>query len=189
MGRIIRVTSSFVRPADNTAYQAGDEVSNHATAASVVRPVFDFRGFTRGRLLGAAIDVTPASGNVVITAFDLQLILFKTAQVPAAVGDNVTHPIAGTTRRNAISHFRFDDGAWTNPLGAVTASTSAYQEVPATLSLPTGTPALVLSPAGGIFDFGGGEAPTMTAVLQILGAWTPTGIANTFGITLYAEVE
>ena len=154
MGRIIQLTSTFSRPADNTAYAAGDEISNHATAGSVVRPTFNLSGFTRGLILAAGLDITPASGNLVITALDLNMLLFKTADAPAAVGDNVTHPISGAVQRTAVGCFRFDDGAWRNPLGAFTASTSAYQEVPHTLSLPIATPALTHS-FGAPFDFTG----------------------------------
>lgn len=191
MSRVLRFTSTFVRPADNTAYTAGDEISNHATAGSVVRPTFDLSGYTRGRILRAGVDVTPASSNVVITAFDFNLLLFKTAEAPAAVGDNVTHPITGQQRRLAIGHFQFDGDGWRNPLGAFTAATSAFQHVPNTISLPLATPQLVHSD-GANFDFGSGgtlAARELTAVLQVLAAWTPTGVANTFGITLDIEVE
>ena len=190
MARVTRFTSTFVRPADNTAYTAGDEISDHATAGSVVRAVFNLDGFTRGRILRAAVDVTPASGNVVITAFDFNLILFKTPDAPTAVGDNVTHPITGAQRRLACGHFMFDADAWRNPLGAFTASTSAFQQVPNTLSLPLATPELVHSD-GANFDFTGQTLAQreLTAVLQVLAAWTPTGVANTFGITLDIEAE
>ncbi len=184
------MTSTFTRPADNTAYQAGDEISNHATAGSVVRSTFDLQGFTRGRVLSMAIDVTPGSGNLVITAFNFQAMLFKTAEVPAAVGDNVTHPIAGATRRKAVGHFLFDDGGWMNPLGAFAASTSGYQETPATMPVPLATPTIAAPHVPGhFFEFTQGETKSLTLVLQALAAWTPTGIANVFGIALELEVE
>lgn len=190
MGRIIQLTSSFVRPADATAYAAGDEISNSATAGSVVRPTFNLSGFTRGLILAAGIDVTPASGNVVVTAFNFQMMLFKTPDVPAAVGDNITHPITGVQRRASIGTFVYDDGAWMNPLGAFAASTSAYQEVPHTMSLPIATPALTHS-FGAPFDFTGSaiSARELTAVFQVLAAWTPGAVANTFGIRLYIDAE
>lgn len=190
MARILRLTSTIARPADNTAYTAGDEISNSATAGSVVRPTFDLSGFTRGRILRAGVDVTPASSNLVITAFDFSLQIYKTVDVPAAVGDNVTHPISAAVRRKVIGDFLFDADAWKNPLGAFTASTSGYQRVPNTLSLPLATPQLVHSD-GANFDFTGDTLASreLTAVLQVLAAWTPTGIVNTFGIVLDIEAE
>lgn len=190
MSKLIRITSSFVRPADATPYTAGDEISNHATAGSVVRPTFDLSGFTRGRILRAGVSVTPASGNVVITAFNFNLLLFKTPSAPAAVGDNVTHPITAAQRATAIGHFLFDDGGWVNPLGAFTAAASAWQHVPDTLNLPTATPAYVHSD-GANFDFTGQTLAQreLTAVFQALAAWTPLAVANTFGIVLDIEAE
>ena len=192
MGKLIQLASTFVRPADNTAYSAGDEISNHATAGSVVRSTFDLTGYGRGRILRAGVDITPASGNLVITALDFDLLIFKTSDVPAAVGDNVTHPISAAVRRLAIGQFRFDADGWTNQLGALTAGTSGYQKVPNTLSLALATPALVHSD-GSNFTFDGSALSTagrqLTAVLQVLAAWTPTGVVNTFGIVLDIEAE
>ena len=190
MLRIIRLRSTIARPADATAYAAGDEISNSATAGSVVRPTFDLSGFSRGRILAAEIDLTAASGNVVTTAADFELALFRTADVPAAVGDNVTHPITAVQRAAAVGLFRFDDTGWTGPLGTVAAGTSQHQAVGAHLVTPTATPALqTLFPAGLFFDFAGQTTRTFTAVLRALAAWTPTGIINTFGITIDIEAE
>lgn len=188
MGQILRLSSSFARPADATAYAAGDEISNNATAGSVVRPVFDLSGFRRGTILRAGVGVTPASGNVVITAFDFNMLLFKTAEVPAAVGDNVTFPVSAANRALAIAAFRFDDGAWTNQLGALTAGTSAFQEVPPTIVIPTATPVLQAANEA-VFEFRGGEAATLTAALQVLAAWTPTAVVNTFNLVLDVFAE
>lgn len=192
MGRIIVLDSTFVRPADNTAYTAGDEISNHATAGSVVRSTFDLSGFTRGRILDASVDITPASGNLVITALNFDLLIFKTTEVPAAVGDNVTHPITGAQRRKQIARFLFDDGGWQNPLGAYAAGASGYQIVAVGAPVPLATPTLY-SPYeySGCFDFTGDTVTqrSLTAVLQVLANWTPTGVANTFGIRLTIDAE
>ena len=185
MGKIITMRSTFATTeAAAGAYAAGDEISNDTTAGSVVRATFDLAGFSRGLILGAQLDVTPASSNVVTTAFDVELALFKTANVPAAVGDNVTHPIAAATRALAVGSFRFDDTGWTGPLGTVAAGTSQYQKVPATVVMPLATPALQSVYVGYPFEFKGGEAETLTAVLRALAAWTPLAVVNTFGITL-----
>jgi hypothetical protein len=42
---------------------------------------------------------------------------------------------------------------------------------------------------GFFFDLTGQTARTLTVVLRALGAWTPTGVVNTFGITLDIEAE
>jgi hypothetical protein len=42
---------------------------------------------------------------------------------------------------------------------------------------------------GFFFDFTGKNTESFTAVLRALGAWTPTGVVNTFGITLDIEAE
>lgn len=188
--KIIRIRSTIARPADVTAYAAGDEISNHATAGSVVRATFDMSGFTRGRIFSAEIDLTPASGNVVTTASDLDLLIFRTADVPAAVGDNVTNPISAANRAKAVAGFRFDDTGWTGPLGTVAAGTSQFQAVCATLVQPLATNVPQYPwPEGYHFDFTGQDTKQFTAVLRALAAWTPLAVVNTFGITLNIEAE
>lgn len=182
---LARLRSTIIRPADATAYTAGDEVSNSATAGSVVRCTFNLAGFTQGRILGAEIDIAAASGNVVTTALDLELLLFRTSEAPAAVGDNVTNPIAAASRAASVGIFRFDDTAWTGPLGTVAAGTSQHQAVFAHLVKPTATPSLQeAAPMGFVFSMDGQGSSTLTAVLRAIAAWTPTAIVNTIGITL-----
>lgn len=191
MGKVFRMRSTIARPADNTAYQAGDEISNHATAGSVVRATFNLDGFTRGRILAAEIDLTAASGNVVTTASDFELLIFRTPDAPAAVGDNVTHPIAAATRALAVARFRFDDTGWTGPLGTVAAGTSQVQAVTPTLVQPLASNVPEYPVPAFVFSFEGQTLAQreFTAVLRALAAWTPTGIINTFGITLDIEAE
>jgi len=191
VGKVFRMRSTIARPADNTAYQAGDEISNHATAGSVVRATFNLDGFTRGRILAAKIDLTAASGNVVTTASDFELLIFRTPDAPAAVGDNVTHPIAAATRALAVARFRFDDTGWTGPLGTVAAGTSQVQAVTPTLVQPLASNVPEYPVPAFVFSFEGQTLAQrqFTAVLRALAAWTPTGIINTFGITLDIEAE
>lgn len=185
----MRFTSSFARLANTTQYTAGDEISNHATAGSVVRPVFDLSGFSRGRILGAGIGIV-SDGTIVITALNFDMLLWKTANVPAAVGNNVTFPLTGLQRTTAIGRFLFDDGGWQNTLGAYTAGTSAYQYVPAGYPVPLATPTLYAPHVPGfIFEFKGGEAKTLTAAFQVLAALDPGTEADTYNIVLDAEVE
>jgi hypothetical protein len=189
-GRILRLRSTIARPADNTAYAAGDEVSNHATAGSVVRATYDLSGFSQARILACEVDLTPASGNVVTTASDFELLLFRTPEAPAAVGDNVTHPIAAADRSKAVGRFRLDDTGWTGVLGTVAAAASQVQAVMPTLVQPlaSNVPEYPHVP-GFIFNFDGVTAAqrTLTLVIRALAAWTPTGVVNTFGVTLDIE--
>ena len=201
--KMFRLRSTFARPADVTAYGAGDEISSDATAGAVVRATFDLTGYRRlmdempfgqrklgGRILAAEIDLTAASGNVVTTAADLELLIFRTGDAPAAVGDNVTHPIAAATRVLAPARFRFDDTGWTGPLGTVAAGTSQSQAVMATLVQPLAANVPEYPHAYGFpFSFGESDTITFTAVLRALAAWTPLGVVNTFGITLDLELE
>lgn len=189
MGKLIRLRSTIARPADNTAYAAGDEVSNHATAGSVVRASFNLSGVSYGRLISAEIDLTAASGNVVTTAANFDLLLFKATDVPAAVGDNVTNPIAAAVRALAVGNFVFDDTGWKGPLATVAAGTSQFQGVSAHYVQPEASPVLHFPQASGyFFNLEDQNTETLTAVLRATAAWTPTGIINTFGITLNLEV-
>lgn len=191
MGKIVRFRSTIARPADNTAYAAGDEISNSATAGSVVRATFNLDGFTRGKIISAGIDLTAASSNVVTTASDFELLVFRTPDAPAAVGDNVTNPIAASTRCLAVARFRFDDTGWTGPLGTVAAGTSQFQQVMPTLVQPLASNVPEYPVPFFPFSFDGQTLAQreFTAVLRALAAWTPTGIINTFGITLDIEAE
>lgn len=203
MPRVLRLRSTVARPADLTAYAAGDEISNSATAGSVVRPTYDLAPYRRlldekpfgyprgltGRLYAAEIDLTAASGDVVTTASDFELLIFRTDDVPAAVGDNVTHPIAAATLALAVGRYRFDDTGWNGPLGTVAAGTSQIQAVTPTLVQPLAANVPHYPwPAGFPFDFSADATPTFTAILRALAAWTPGAVVNTFGVTLDIEV-
>jgi hypothetical protein len=191
MGKLTRMRSTVLVPCVAGAYQAGDEISSSQTAGSVVRPTFDLSGFTRGRIMAAALDLTPASSNVVTTASDMELLLFRTPDAPAAVGDNVTHPIAAAVRALAVARFRFDDTGWTGPLGTVAAATSQYQAVMPTLVQPLATNVLEYPVPSFVFNFEGQAiaARSLTVVLRALAAWTPLAVNNTIGISLDLDLE
>lgn len=187
---IRRLRSTIARPADATAYAAGDEVSNSATAASVVRATFNLAGFRQGRILTAEVDLTAASGDVVTTAANFEIGIYHTGDVPAAVGDNVTNPIAAASRALAVGSFTFDDTGWAGPLGTVAAGTSQWQGVSAHYVQPSATPVLQYPHAGGyLFNMEKYSAKTFTAVIRALAAWTPLAVVNTFGITLVIDAE
>jgi hypothetical protein len=191
MGKILRLRDTISRPSDATAYAAGDEVANSATAGSVVRHKFDLTGYTRGRITSACVDITPASGNVVITNLSPEVTIFKTPDAPAAVGDNVALSITGAQRSAAVGGFLFNAGAWKNPAGAFTAAASGFQDVPATVMIPLATALVVQHVPGFLFDFTGQKLSQreLTAVIQILAAWSPGTVVNVIGLTLDLEVE
>lgn len=174
-----RVQATFTRPSDATQYTAGDEIANSATAGSVVRMAFNTTGYRRVRVQRASLTYTiDNSTSVTITAADMDLLVFKTDDVPAAVGDNVAFNITGVQRAKAAK-FSFVNNAWTNSLGAVTAGKSAYQSVLA--AVPTVN--------GALLEFDGSETNTLTAVIQAIGAWNPGANANVFVCWLDLEVE
>ena len=190
--KLITLRSTFTAVGAAAGYTAGDEVSSSATAGSVVLPTFNLSGFTRGFILGAALDLTPASGNVVTTGADFELLVFKTDIAPAAVGDSAALSIAAATRALVVGSFRFDDTGWTGPLGTVAAGASQYQKVPATVVMPLATPTLQSVYVGYPFEFKQGETETLTANIRALATWDPGGagtIVQTFGITLDILVD
>lgn len=188
--RLLRLRQTTTRPASATAYAAGDEISDNATAGSVTRATFDLSGFRQGRILYAELDLTAASGNVVTTASNMEILLFRTGEAPAAVGDNTTMPLTAAQRASAVAGFLFDDTGWTGPLGTVAAGTSQYSNALPTLVQPIATPVTQYPyQPGYVFRLDDVAAKTLTVVIRALAAWTPTGIINTFGITLNIEAE
>jgi hypothetical protein len=183
MSRMLRFTAALVRPSDATQYAAGDEIASSATAGSVVRPTLDLSGYRKARIQRVGCDVTPASSNLVITAFDFALLVSKTADAVAAVGDNVALSVTGA-QRNKAAKFVFANGAWTNPAGALTAGTSGFQEV---------LPNVATAGEGNLFDFSQGDAliatRTLSLVLQATGVWNPGAVVNTFNFAFDIEVE
>lgn len=188
-GKILRMRSTTTS-VGAVAYTAGDEVSNSATAGSVVRATWDLSGFSQARIRACEVDLTPASGNAVTTAADFELLFFRTPEVPAAVGDNVTNPIAAATRALAVARFRLDDTGWTGPLGTVAAGTSQIQAVMPTLVQPLASNVLEYPVPDFVFGFHGltNSQRELSLVIRALAAWTPVNVVNTFGITLDLEV-
>ena len=173
------------------AYTAGDEVSNSATVGSVVRATYDLSGFTRGKVLACGVDLTPASADAVTTAADFELLLFRTPDAPAAVGDNAAHPIAAAVAALAVARFRLDDTGWTGPLGTVAAGASQIQRVMPTRVQPLAANVLEYPVPFFPFSFEGLTLAQreLTLVIRALAAWTPVNVVNTFGVTLDLEME
>lgn len=176
---IARVTATFSRPADNTAYASGDIIANSGTAASVVPLEFAVDPRT-GYLTGASCVVTPASGSLVITALDFDLVLFRPASsVPfAAAGypaDNAALAITAASYREIVGVFSFVNNAWRNPAGALTAGATGFQAV---------APSVRARYPFNIQSLG----RKLIGVVQAKGAWTPTGIVNQFDFVLDTEL-
>jgi hypothetical protein len=177
---ITKLEATFSRPADNVPYGTGDHIANSTTAASVVPITFALPGNRFGRLIGARCVVTPASGNLVITALDFDLMLFRPApSIPFAdagyPADNAQMSITAAAMRELVGVFTFAAGAWRNPLGALTTAATGWQAVaPTTRTLGYG--------------FNVGDLGTsLIGVVQVKGAWTPTGVVNRFDIALDLE--
>lgn len=179
-----RVTATISRPAVATAYTAGDIIANSGTAGEVVPLTFKIPAKT-GTVMGCSCVVTPASSNLVITALDFNLLLFRpVAGIPFAAGgypaDNAAMAITAASFRELVARFNFVNTAWTNPAGALTAGATGYQAVIATTSRVSP----VFDTRG---DYGTTQPDELIGVIQVLGSWTPTGIINRFDFALDLE--
>ena len=181
-----RVTATFSRPADNTAYAAGDMIANSTTAASVVPITFTGAAGEAGgsgRLTGCRAVVAPASGNLVITALAFDLLIFRPAtSIPfAAAGypaDNAALTVSAAAMRELVAVFSFSASAWRSPAGSTSvAGVAGYQAVALNSARPYAP-----------FDLHG--LPTsadLLGIVQAQAAWTPTGVVNQFDFTLDIE--
>jgi hypothetical protein len=173
--------ANFSRPADNTAYSAGDAIANSATLASVVPLTFTLPS-PNGILTGCRCVVAPASSNLVITALDFNLLIFAPAtSIPFAAGsfpaDNTAMAITAASFRDLIATFSFVNTAWLNPAGALTAGA-------------TGTQAVAPSIANAKFNLGSYPSTnTLIGVVQAVAAWTPLGVLNRFDFALNATLD
>lgn len=179
------LTANFTRPADNTAYSAGDAIANSATLASVVPLTWKLPASTNGQIIGCRAVVTPASGSLVITALDFDLLVFRPAtDIPFAAGsfpaDNTAMAFTAAAYRDLIATFSFVNSAWRGTSGALTAEA-------------LGTQAVAAAFANSCFSVGGlGAANAMTTligVVQARAAWTPLGVANRFDFALNAILQ
>lgn len=180
-GTTPRITASVARPADNTAYAAGDIIANSGTAASVVPITFTVGG-SSGRLTGCRATVVAASGTIVLPAFDL--ILFRpNTNIPFAAGsypaDNAALNISAAAYNEVIAIYQFSATAWRNQAGGTTAAGDhVYQAV----SLATRS----------IAPFNLAGLPSETTILglvQAQNAWTPTGVVNTISFALDCDLD
>jgi hypothetical protein len=180
MRSAFKTSATFSNPASAGAYTAGDIIANSATGSAVVPMEFSTQPFSAtrsGRIRGATCVIAPASGNLVITALDFDLLLFpKSTTIPFTAGsypaDNAAMAITEAAFKQMIGVYRFSSSAWRNPAGALTAGTVGYQTVaPQTLQMDT-------------YD----AAPQILyGVVQVLAAWTPGAVINTFSFNLMCD--
>lgn len=187
-----RVVADSYANVGAAAYTAGDLIGNSTTASSVV-PI-TFAGATRAigvggaaKIKGAKCVVTPATSNVVITNLDFDLLLFRPVTgIPytaeAYPADNAALTLTTAKYKELVCVIPFVNGAWRNPLGALTASTVGCQfAVPATIS-----------PA--ILDLSDFEASNVLGddvlgLMQAKAAWDTSAVVHTFDFTLYLEQD
>lgn len=173
------LTANFTRPASATQYTAGDHVANSETGASVTPMVFTLPR-TSGKVIGARCVIEPASGNLVITAADFDLLLLRPqTNIPFAAGsypaDNAALTLTAAIYREFVGSIRFSAGNWRNPLGALTASTAGYQ-----------SSSFATRPYAS-FNLDGLSTVTLIGLIQVVAAWNPGNVANRFDITLDVE--
>jgi hypothetical protein len=177
------VTATFSNPASAGAYAAGDMISNSATAGSVVPLTFQLP-LPSGRITGARCVVTPASGNLVIAALDFDLLLFRPeSSIPYAAGafpaDNAAFVTSAAAFRECVGYFRFAEGAWRNPAGALTAGVTGWQSVSTAVTAVVDRGALHFNVSG--------LANSLIGCVQVLDIWTPGAVINRFDFVLDVE--
>lgn len=179
-----QLATSFTKTADASAYSSGDAIANSTTASAVVPLTFDFSGgYTKGAVWGARAVVTPASGNLVITGLDFDLLLFRPKSgIPFAAGsyaaDNAALNVSAAAMRELIGVFSFVNTAWRSPAGSTSAGTSGWQAV-----APTGR-SKYLFDTSSLTSVGG----TLLGLLQAKGTWTPTAVVQVIDIALDVEL-
>lgn len=192
-GSAKRVVAASYTNVGGAAYTAGDLIGNSGTAGSVIPITFPSVTRTIGvggsaKVKGAKCVVTPNTSNVVITNFDFDLLLFRpVANIPFATGsypaDNAALTLTAAKYKELVCVIPFVNGAWRNPLGALTASTVACQ-----FAVPS-----VISPAVlDLSDFATTNAlgDDLLGLMQAKAAWDPSAVgAHTFDFTLYLEQD
>jgi hypothetical protein len=182
----------MTRPADATAYAAGDNIGNSTTAADVV-PI-TFAGAARfakgsGRLTGVRCVVTPASGSLVIANFAFDLLIFRPAtNIPFTAGsypaDNAALTVSAAALRELVGVFRFSASSWRSGAGSVSvAGAAGYQAVG--LGTPAATDHVVRPYAP--FDLADINLSELRGLMQAQAAWTPGAVANQFDFVLDVE--
>jgi len=179
------VSATFTRPSQATQYTAGDAIANSQTGSAVVPLTFTIpyaANRRTGRLSGARAVVTPASSDLVITALDFDLLIFRpVTSLPFAAGsfpaDNAAMAISAAAYRELVGVFRFINTAWRNTLGALTAGVTGHQN------------AAPVTRANYPFSLDSLSGNALIGVVQAIGVWNPGAVAQVFDFTLDLEQE
>jgi hypothetical protein len=149
----VRIQANFTRPADTTAYAAGDLVANSTTAGSVVPLSFTNAVRTAGDCLRIErVRIEKSSTSLTNAAFRLHL--FEASPTPT-VGDNGVFNSAGTlATNNMLNH------AGTFPVTMVWSGSDGAMGI----GVPTTGSGATASPTSGTSLFG---------LLEVTGAYTP----------------
>lgn len=160
----VRIQATFTRPADTTAYAAGDLVANSTTAGSVIPLSFTNAVRTAGDCLRIErVRVEKSGASLTNAAFRLHL--FELSPTPT-VGDNGVFNNAGAlATNNVLNH------AGTFP---VTMSWSGSDGAMG-IGVPTTGAGATVSPTSGTTIFG---------LLEVTGAYTPAS-----GEVFYVVIE
>lgn len=182
-----RVTGTMTRPANATAYAAGDIIANSGTAASVVPITFSGAARLDGgnaRITGCRAVVAPASGDLVIANCAFDLLIFRPAtDIPFAAGsypaDNAAMSISAAAMRQLVAVFSFSASSWRSPAGSTSvAGVAGYQSQALNSDRP-------FAP----FDLSDLAIDDLVGVLQAQAAWNPGNIAQQFDFVLDVEAN
>lgn len=187
--RFPRVAANFTTPGSAGAYAAGDSISNSATGSAVLPLTFNVP-WTSGKITSCSCVVTPASGNLVVTALDFQLLVFRpVANTPFAAGsflaDNAAMAITAASYRELVARFTFANAGWQNPAGSFTAGATGQQTV---------IPGVGASSTRIFAPFYCGNEGTavqsqqLIGVVQVLAGWNDANVANRFDFALDLEI-
>lgn len=120
---LISLTDSITRPADTTAYTAGDAISEVTTNDMFVFDLTPRIGIHKGEILVARIT---SSADTVSTALDGELWLFREA--PAEVADNAPWTVTDAEVLQRIGIVEFNTADWR--LNALNATCDVYPNIP-----------------------------------------------------------
>lgn len=149
----VRIQATFTRPADTTAYAAGDLVANSTTAGSVIPLSFTNAVRTAGDCLRIERVRVEKSGTSLTNA-SFRLHLFEDSPTPT-VGDNGVYNNAGALATNNILNH-----AGTFPVTMQWSGSDGAMGI----GVPTTGSGVTASPTSGTTLFG---------LLEVTGAYTP----------------
>src|SRR5262245_38752301 len=98
MGQLKRINGSFLFSPVNAKYKAGFELSPNLSCIDKLA-TFAVSGYRHVRVLRAGCSMSDTSNGILHLAFDM--LVFKTADCPARVGNTSDAPISGAKRNKA----------------------------------------------------------------------------------------